>query len=581
MMKLKASKSIFAKIVIVFFVSILPLYILIGYVSYSNYQILRREVINSKNLAIKYYTSNVFDDLEQTQNQIYQFLNSSDMKLFSIIEGNNNYIKKLELSSRLQEQIVNISISNKYTENIYVWVENGAVISVNHISFDGENKGMDLVQQFFENNTNLLYDHETNKLYMVACNPSIALLGKDRPNAIAFVEISPDKIQAFITEYCTLNPADGHVALISSVNNTVLNLDGSINKNTISTLLDSKSKTSSPIQLHPTKVNNNSVWNATNESSLLGMKIIVYLDKFPIEYPIKNTVILYIIIAVITILIVKIDLSQIKKIVSTPILMLVNAFNKSDTNEYIEITEEHRKDEFGYIFSKFNNLVIELRKNISMVYEQKMRTQEAEFKHLQVQINPHFLYNSLFTISRLAKDGNTELTSKFAEHLSNYYCYITKTGKEFVSLKEELTHAQRYIDIMSMRFGNRVNVFINNQLTDSSMMVPKLILQPLIENAFEHGMKNILTDGEIHVTLSNYRTGLCITVEDNGEITDIGLTDRLNTIINQPNEPVNMTGLSNVNKRLKIRYGDESGLKFLVSSYGGLRVDLYIIPVQK
>ena len=118
--------------------------------------------------------------------------------------------------------------------------------------------------------------------------------------------------------------------------------------------------------------------------------------------------------------------------------------------------------------------------------------QNIELKQLQSQINPHFLYNSFFNIYRLAKDEDYENLTCFTQYLGSYYQYITRSASDEVSLLDEYNHAKTYCNIQQMRFHNRLELKMA-PLPEAfaGYRVPRLIMQPIIENAFEHGLKTV------------------------------------------------------------------------------------------
>ncbi|MCX7657034.1 MAG: histidine kinase, partial [Treponemataceae bacterium] len=151
--------------------------------------------------------------------------------------------------------------------------------------------------------------------------------------------------------------------------------------------------------------------------------------------------------------------------------------------------EYERKDEFGYLFHSFNRMVDKLDELVNQVYVAKILAQKAELKQLQAQINPHFLYNSFFTLQRTIIGEDIDKAALYAEKLGSYFKYITRNRQEEVALEKEVEHARIFTDIQSMRFSRRIKIefgCLPEECRD--WIVPRLILQPLLENAFEHGL---------------------------------------------------------------------------------------------
>ena len=117
--------------------------------------------------------------------------------------------------------------------------------------------------------------------------------------------------------------------------------------------------------------------------------------------------------------------------------------------------------------------------------------QRAELKQLQSQINPHFLFNSYFLLHRLIKSRNFERAVEISKNMGTYFQFITRNASDTVSLLREYEHAEIYADIQSLRFEGRIAVEVEPlPLCCQSIMVPRLIIQPSIENAFAHRLEN-------------------------------------------------------------------------------------------
>ncbi|MBO9599869.1 MAG: histidine kinase, partial [Cohnella sp.] len=209
------------------------------------------------------------------------------------------------------------------------------------------------------------------------------------------------------------------------------------------------------------------------------------------------------------------------------------------------------------------------------VYEEQLRLQQAELKQLQAQINPHFLYNTYFILYRLAKLQDNESIAQFSQYLGEYFQYITRNGVDNVSLEMEFRHAQTYAQIQNIRFKNRIRVeFEELREPYRSILVPQLILQPLLENAYMHGLEARRKAGLIRVAVGEENGMIRITVEDNGDkLTDEKLASLQASLLVQGAEH-EYTGLLNVNRRLQLRFGSEYGVHVRRGELGGLSVTL-------
>lgn len=255
--------------------------------------------------------------------------------------------------------------------------------------------------------------------------------------------------------------------------------------------------------------------------------------------------------------------------INSPIKTLVRNIEKMEKGDLSVRITEKREDEFGYVYLSFNKMAKSLQNQMEINYRQKMLTQQAELRHLQSQINPHFLYNSFFALYRMAKDEDCEGMAKLSSYLSEYYRYITKSAQSDVELKMDVEHARRYAQIQAMRFRRRLSVeFEELPPAYEMIMVPRLILHPLLENAFEHGLNNVEKGGLLRIWYEHQDKKLMIHVQDNGcGMSREELTALQESFLNT-SEMIE-DGLCNINRRLKIKFGDEFGLEIWSESGKG------------
>lgn len=257
-----------------------------------------------------------------------------------------------------------------------------------------------------------------------------------------------------------------------------------------------------------------------------------------------------------------------------PLAGLVQGFERIETGDFSVSVPAKGGGEFQYLCQRFNTMARRLENLINQNYRQRILMQRAEMKQLQAQINPHFLYNSLFMINTMARVGDERLIP-FTQHLGEYFRFITRNGTDEIPLAEELTHTRNYAEIQHMRFSKRLHMTIGDCPEEYlSMRVPRLILQPLLENAFEHAVEKRVSDSMITLTFTPAASGLTITVEDNGaDMTDEKL-EELSACLRGDFKPVETTALINIQRRIQLDFSPGSGLTVDRSPLGGLRVTL-------
>ncbi|WP_336776409.1 cache domain-containing sensor histidine kinase [Paenibacillus sp. MMO-58] len=229
-------------------------------------------------------------------------------------------------------------------------------------------------------------------------------------------------------------------------------------------------------------------------------------------------------------------------------------------------------DEIGELTHNFNTMV----QNISGLIEEKSslgrEVKNKELKALQAQINPHFLYNTLDLINAMAIESNANDIKRVVDELAVFYKLSLSNGKEYVSLESELKHIEAYVRIQNMRFGDSVRLEFEVPRDLYDCRLPKILLQPLVENAILHGiMEKDSEEGEIRISAWTDKGDLLIEVCDDG----VGMNaEQLSAILQAPSGEGERGGygVRNIEERLQLSYGLQYGLKFDSSEGEGTRV---------
>ncbi|WP_340030369.1 histidine kinase [Paenibacillus sp. FSL K6-1122] len=249
-------------------------------------------------------------------------------------------------------------------------------------------------------------------------------------------------------------------------------------------------------------------------------------------------------------------------------------------NHNTRITENTGK-EFYSLFRSFNHMVTEIQDLfVSLKTETELR-RSAELQQLQAQINPHFLYNSLFFIMSVAQ-FSPDSVMRMSKHLAEYYRYLTKLDRHEVTLESELQFAEHFLIIMALSKKMEYSIDLPPELASLPLM--PLIIQPVVENAIQHGIEGQQGAHRVTIDVKQTEAAITIKVSDDGKglsLDDIrSLEARLES--DTPPEGIKGVGLWNVNQRLKNTYGELSGLHFTTNDWGGLSVLLLIsIPEVK
>lgn len=269
-----------------------------------------------------------------------------------------------------------------------------------------------------------------------------------------------------------------------------------------------------------------------------------------------------------------------RKAIHDPLNILVQAFEKLKEGNFREHIFHKNQDEFTYLYQSFNDMEDQLSQLIDEVYVQKNLAQYAQMKQLQAQINPHFLYNSFFLLRRRIKRQDYEGAEEIASHLGDYFKYLARDGSDFIPLKQEIEHAKSYAAIQQARFAGRVRVEFEPLPPEAEdRMVPRLIVQPLLENAFGHGLENKVSNGILRVSFYRRENRFFICVEDNGEGTGEEALADMQASLEKAN-PDEVTGMINIHRRLNTYFHGNGGLEIKRSVLGGAAI-IIRIPLEK
>lgn len=246
--------------------------------------------------------------------------------------------------------------------------------------------------------------------------------------------------------------------------------------------------------------------------------------------------------------------------IKRPLNRLIKRIQSVENHDFKTYEKDPGYGEIGFLRLKFEGMVSEINTLINDVYVSRMRQREAEFEALQNQINPHFLYNALQLVKAEAVLVDNHEISSIVTSLGYLLRYAMNTKHEMAKVSEEIEYIKNYLEIYKKRFGDKFSYFIH---IDESLMdyyIPKLILQPIVENSIKHGLSNTKNGGIIRVMVTKDKENMVFEVFDNG----IGISEEDIEKITSGLEK-NLSGMSigleNVNNRLKLKYGERCGIR--------------------
>lgn len=269
-----------------------------------------------------------------------------------------------------------------------------------------------------------------------------------------------------------------------------------------------------------------------------------------------------------------------------PIVHLSHQMQKRDGNQSVTNSHYfHYEDEIGTLYNSYQEMLDERNYYIKHELENKLIVLDSQMRALETQINAHFLYNTLEAINSIAIREKVPEISTMALSLGNMFRYSIKTNSELVTLENELKNVQDYVNIQLLRHSHAFSVkfLVPDELLSKKVL--KLILQPLVENSVTHGLNSCLQGGIITVTAELNDSFLFLTVEDNG----CGIPPETLILLNQElkqkaaftnlgKRKNSSIGLSNINTRISLYYGEQYGLQLFSQVQNGTRI-LLRLPV--
>ncbi|PYE45444.1 histidine kinase [Paenibacillus barcinonensis] len=315
------------------------------------------------------------------------------------------------------------------------------------------------------------------------------------------------------------------------------------------------------------------------KASILDLYFIDYHPTDQLRQSISSNNTWFVLALVVMLLLSLFYILALRNQVQQPIIRLRKAIDRFDRGDYSSRVDETQIFEFKILGRSFNRMAENTQTLIEQVLLGELSVKEARLKQYQAQINPHFLYNCLNFIQSKSSIKDYESVTAMTLELASYCRYIHRIEDQDSTLGEELRFVNHYMSIIHMR---KQSITFETDVPSPllSIRIPRMILQPLVENGVKHGIEPSMASGQITIHAEQNQEDIRIFVQDNG----VGMSaDRLARIrahmdeFTRPEEQIG-TGIRNVNQRLKLTYGKRSGLSVDSSLYEGTRC---IITIHK
>ncbi|AFH61231.2 histidine kinase [Paenibacillus mucilaginosus K02] len=563
------SIPILPKIALTFLMVLTPLFYLGLKMNEAGADIVRQEIAGSLSSRVELYMDILDGDFDRSMRLLREYVNDEDLLKLSTTSEVMPVIERNRSVLRLKQQMDLLSRSSAFIENAMVFIPR-----MNRIVASNSNSIVDFNEEMFRT-----LSEPTNPLdspFVVWDNRVFITMPygyiDNGPLFLIAVEISSAEISAKLKQFAL----EDSIAVLSSDRMVWSSLGES------APALDNETRNVLYMAEEGSRrvsIDNRDYLLAIKKSEIHNTKLLMMVPSEKVERPLdryRNWV--FVLYGVSVLVIIAFSFSM-YRIIHRPLMQLVRSFRKIEQGRFDVSVDYPFQDEFGYLYRQLNAMILELKRLIQEVYEQQYRIRLAELKHLQSQINPHFLYNTFFILYRMAKQDGNERIMGLTKHLGEYFQFITRDDVEEVTLASEAAHSKSYTEIQSIRFSNRITVrFAEVPKGAEQLLVPRLILQPIIENAFIHSLEKRAKGGVLEVDFHMRESELHIRVEDSGGI-DEAIIARLQALLNGRQDVTVTTGMINVHRRLQIKFGSTAGLHLSKGELGGLQI-IIVIPLQ-
>ncbi len=427
--------------------------------------------------------------------------------------GDKYYSEKKVFKNINYESVVNLPIYNKIVEK-----KGGYVVSLNACGLIDE------------------------KIQYISFFRIINSLKNFKPIGILCINVEFNKMFGMDYDDVDLLNDNSSVYIVKN------NIDNIISKQAIADLFNKNDKFSEILREGK---NNYVIVGIKNEG--LNMSIIKCLSVYEVSIPLSAFTSIIALIIVISSLLIFFGSVWISNYISRPIKKLIESMDCVFNGKFNYVDSITTKDEIGRFQEVYNITIDKIQRLIKDVYEEQKALHKAELEITIAQIKPHFLYNTLNTISSLAVMGKTEEVSETINALGNFYKACLNNGDEIISLEKELQSIKSYQYIQQLRYKDLFDIEYDVSQEALDVNVPKMILQPLVENSIYHGIRENIIDGLIEIKAFVDEEFLYIEVIDNGKGMD---NKKLQEVLLGKSVGINAT-----KKRIKILCGETSEFK--------------------
>jgi two-component system sensor histidine kinase YesM len=566
-------KSIFKRLIVSFILILLPIYILSIVIYDLGIDTLSKEISNSMISQLDFYQDSLEKDVRRIRTLEFDLVNDKDINRLASIPQSLDNIRRMEGILRIQQRLDAVKNSSIYISDIFVMIpaisKHISATSVSEFDRDLYDKMKNVDSQPDKQ----VIDGDGD-IFMNVQYPYAYMTRKREKLFIIAIKLSKERLKETL-QSMTSNSNEGVFFVDIEKQSFIAAKDTELNQQIYGLITPEVSRKAKNAEV--VVVNKSRYLAVYMKSDFFDSILCKYVPESSVFHDLEKYSRWFILLTAAALVIIVVYSIYMYNFIHKPLSRLASSFKSVEKGAF-DINIEHRHDdEFRYIYHRFNAMVENIKMLIDQVYRQKILVQKAEMKQLQSQINPHFLYNSFFILNTMARVGDYENLERFTEQLGMYFQFVTRSAADEVPIQNEVNHARIYTEIQAMRFSNWIRVSFD-ELPESfhGLIVPRLILQPIIENAFEHGLTMESGQGILLVKFEKRENEYRIIVEDNGNKMSDAMLDRMQSSLESCEDHGEVTALQNIHQRIQLKFGSQSGLSVGRGSLGGFKAAISI-----
>jgi two-component system, sensor histidine kinase YesM len=565
--------SLFRKQLLTFGLGMLPILFLGLYFFNSGVKALRAEITSSLNAQVVSFMYTFDKEFLGIKQNLYNSYEDFDLNRLAYFSNFLTGYERVDAMRNLQARLFAVQNSSRYIENVSVYFRDIQKVVGSNGKIDDVPAGEYEQLAILSKQQDQLVKVVESRLMMVDSSPYGRRKDEVLPAFIFVVNLSSAELMNALEYVNTYE--EGWVYLYNSDQSFKLYVSKGLDAADQPLLSNSAVPDQSAGMT--TTIAGASFLSFSSTSEIADLKISKFVREQEIIKPMNNFMVLFWIFFTMILVILVLYSYLSYRSFYRPISDMMYAFRELQNGVFTVRLKTDSKDEFAYIYDSFNKTAEDLKEMIDNVYEKELLLQRAKLKQLQAQINPHFLYNSFFILRGRIEAEDTEGAASFCEKLGRYFEYITRVDRDEVCLPEEADHAKIYTDIQATRFGSRLKVvFDETPAQFADLVVPRLIMQPILENMFKYSFDSHIGESLISVRYFPLGDLLKVYFDDNGNGMQSEPIAELNRRLALQVAEGEVSGLLNIHKRIQLKFGAASGLILQASELGGLCVVMTI-----